>query len=698
MGLPRKSIFTSPANKKWIIVLLGMVIVALWLLLWFAPWQAILDNFTWLKLGIALAVFLVPGISLYSLLADQDSSWANHITFGFVISHLLFALAGTAGRAIHLSFDLIKSLIMTLGIVLLLFCLYPTSSRGFFFGIDRTRLKSLTTFWTLGFVLVLVILIVIQREFSDDDLSYLAFLTNTQYSDHLSFNDIFFGLAQPVTSRFWLMSAPFAQAFLADVSGVPGFLILGGYYEPFLVVIAVLCWYELARTMRLSHQAAIASVILQILFLLLLSVYLHPGSPFFHQLSADKATATFILVPIFIQSEISLLGKSSRKNAILFLLCGASLSLMHPIALAYAVFVGGLLIAFNTNRGNIRSMVIPLLVIVAALLPQIILRFVGTRVEENVPYNFDVIMSQSGIENMISLWGDTQFYGFNPHILEMTFPYGSKIPFLDPVLKWGWLIVPIGALIFAIRKLKQSEIAQYIFSAFLLCAFAGIPFTGWIIGYFLSAWALERTVWLFPFGLSAVFLLLSMREQTAIGQYIGNWTRSLQFRIGFSSLPLVTITVITSFILLSFMREKNLPDLQKFETSTRRFADIAQVGRYLDRQIQSQAFVMGSDALNDLIPGVSSKAKVITFRTSDFFSMSLFPVAEIEQRISDRQTIFSETASPEVKLELLRKYDVRFVVLQRVDRDLFADLITAYPSLVRMEKVNRFFVLEIKDE
>jgi len=309
-----------------------------------------------------------------------------------------------------------------------------------------------------------------------------------------------------------------------------------------------------------------------------------------------------------------------------------------------------------------------------------------------------VIMSQSGIENMISLWGDTQFYGFNPHILEMTLPYGSKIPFLDPVLKWGWLIVPIGALIFAIRKLKQSEIAQYIFSAFLLCAFAGIPFTGWIIGYFLSAWALERTVWLFPFGLSAVFLLLSMREQTAIGQYIGNWTRSLQFRIGFSSLPLVTITVITSFILLSFMREKNLPDLQKFETSTRRFADIAQVGRYLDRQIQSQAFVMGSDALNDLIPGVSSKAKVITFRTSDFFSMSLFPVAEIEQRISDRQTIFSETASPEVKLELLRKYDVRFVVLQRVDRDLFADLITAYPSLVRMEKVNRFFVLEIKDE
>ncbi|MFT3891326.1 MAG: hypothetical protein QM730_06805 [Anaerolineales bacterium] len=74
----------------------------------------------------------------------------------------------------------------------------------------------------------------------------------------------------------------------------------------------------------------------------------------------------------------------------------------------------------------------------------------------------------------------------------------------------------------------------------------------------------------------------------------------------------------------------------------------------MDRHIPEQAFVMGSDVLNDLLPGVSSKAKLITFRTSDYFNMALFPVEEIEQRIADRKTLFSKTASPDVKMNLLR--------------------------------------------
>jgi hypothetical protein len=587
---------------------------------------------------------------------------------------------------------------MVLGIVLFLFSIYPIFSHGFSLRMDRTTLKNIASLWTLGLVTALVILIVIQREFSDDDLSYLSFLTNMQYSAHLSFNDIFFGLTQPVTSRFWLMSAPFAQAFLADLSDIPGILILSGYYEPFLVIIAILCWYGLARALRLSHQAASASVVLQVLFLLFMSEYLHPGAPFFHQLSADKATATFILVPVFVQSEIWLLRDTTKKNAALFLLCGLSLTFMHPIALAYAVVIGGLMLILDVNRDNLRRRLVPLLVLFATLLPQVILRFVGTRVAENVPYGLDVILNQNGIENMVTLWRGTQFYGFNPHILEMTFPYSSRFPFLEPVLKWACLVVPLAALLFAIRKLKQSEIARYIFSVFVLCALAGFPFTGWIIGYFLSAWALERTLWLFPYGLSTVFLLLSLREETALGQCIGNWIKSLENKLKLSNLSLIFVTVFTSVVFLLFMRERSLPDLHQFEANIRRFDDIARVGRYLDGHIMEQAFVMGSDVLNDLIPGVSAKAKVITFRTADFFSMSLFPLEEIKQRISVKQTIFSDTTAPDVKLDLLRKYDIKFIVLTGADRKLFNELVAKYPSLMTMEKVNRFFVIEIKDE
>src|SRR3972149_4826834 len=101
----------------------------------------------------------------------------------------------------------------------------------------------------------------------------------------------------------------------------------------------MLCWYGLDRTLHLSHQAASVSVILQVLFLLLLSQYLHPGASFFNQLSVDKATATFILAPVFIQSVIRLCEKQTRNNIILCLSTGLGLTLMHPIALVYSVAI-----------------------------------------------------------------------------------------------------------------------------------------------------------------------------------------------------------------------------------------------------------------------------------------------------------------------------------------------------------------------
>lgn len=697
MGLLKRLNF-PPANPKWNRVAWYVGIAALWCFIWFAPWQMFLHELPWLKLGIALIVFMVPGISIYGLLADRNAHWINHITFGFVISHLLFAVMALAGRLAHSSFDLIRNLMMTLGMLFLLMYAMSGNAHGFFPRMDRTAFRQAASVWTLGLVSVLVGLIVIQRVLSDDDLSYLAFLTNTQYSTQMGFNDIFFGLAEPVSTRFWLMSAPFAQAFLADLGNLPGLLILGGYYEPFLVVIAVLCWYGLARTLRLSRQAAALSVVFQILFLLLLSEYLHPGAPFFRQLSADKATATFILAPVFLQSVFLLLKDMTGRHFLVCLLAGMSLTFMHPIALAYAIFIGGMLIMLTANRDNIRARGASLLVMLASVLPQVILRFAGTRVEENVPYGLDATLNQGGIENMVAQWGDSRFYGFNPHILEMTFPYGSNFPFLEPLLKWGWLSIPVLAVGFAIRDLRKSDSANYVFAAFLLCTLAGIPFTGWIIGYFLSAWALERTTWLFPFGLSVVFLLQSLRDGTKTGLALKEWVRRLEIKTRILNLPLILSVIFTSGILLLYMREQGLPDLSRFETKSRRYVDIAAVGQYLDQHIPEQAVVIGSEDLNDLIPGVSSKAKLVTFRTSDFFSMALFPVKEIEQRISDRRALFSATTPPEIKLQLLEKYNVEYLALQGGDRDLFSNIISEYPDLLTVEKVGRFFVIEIHDE
>lgn len=662
----------------------------LWSFLWFWPWQLGLQDFIWLRLGIALAIFIVPGLCIYGLLHHRQGHWTDHLTFGFVISHLIVASAGTIGRLVHVPFGLINDLMMVLGLTLLLLYLLPIVFRGISVQIDRASFRRMASAWPLLLIAALTSLIVIQRVLSDDDLTYLAYITNWQHSTHLDFKDLVFGAGQLVQPRFWLVSTPFAQAFLAEVSRLPGILILAGYYEPFLVILSMLCWYGLGRTLHLSHQAASVSVILQVLFLLLLSQYLHPGASFFNQLSVDKATATFILAPVFIQSVIRLLGKPTRNNIILCLSTGLSLTLMHPIALAYSVAIGGLIVILNVNRSNFGTRLIPLIILIAILIPQVALRFIHTGTGEDLLAGVAGIQTQYGYQNMLTVWDNTPFYGFNPNILALTIPYESSIPFPEPILKWGWLFIPVGAMIFSMQQLRQNNISQYIFSSFLLCTLAGLPLTGWILGYFLSPWMLERATWLFPYGLSAVFFLLTIRDKTAAGRRIhafigkpGQW-------------PIVVVTVFSSALILLFMREQGLPDFTLFESKSQRYQDLARAGQFLDDRIPVQAVVIGSDDLNDLIPGISWKAKIITFRTSNPANMPFYPPDIINERVADRQMILSRRATPEVRLNLLMKYKAHFLLLRRSDYDLFKNLVSNYPSLFETTEIGRYIILKVR--
>src|SRR5215510_5645782 len=103
------------------LILWSLLLIVGWLILWFAPWQDWLSSFIWLRLGLALIIFIVPGFCIYGLVKSEASGWLNYLTFGFVISHLLIAALGTLGRFIHLSFDLLKNGLMAIALILLLF-------------------------------------------------------------------------------------------------------------------------------------------------------------------------------------------------------------------------------------------------------------------------------------------------------------------------------------------------------------------------------------------------------------------------------------------------------------------------------------------------------------------------------------------------------------------------------------------------
>lgn len=677
-------------SKWWKQAFAAVLITFAWLFLWLYPWQAEMHRIYWLQLGAGLTIFILPGLCLYGLLSDRSSFTFNHITFGFVISHLIFALLGTAGRLVHLSFEVISLLMMALGLILLLTYFLPMVKRDIKFRAGRERSAYFLYILPVILVSLLAGLVVIQRVLSDDDLTYLSYITNWQHSTHLDFNDLVFGESQLVSIRFWLMSAPFAQALLANLSEMPGILILGGYYEPFLIILSVMCWYELALALKLTPKAAGASVLLQLSFLLLLSEYLHPGAPYFTQLSADKATAAFILAPVFFQSLIKQQENPTRNNLLLLLLSGSSLSLMHSIILAFSVFIGGVFILLNANAQGYRRTLLALTILVFILIPQIMIRFADEPQTDPVSFDPEVVLNRHDTHNLVTRWGETRYYGFNAGILTMKIPYEESIPMPTLILKWGWLLMPIFATLFSLRQ-RDKSIAQFIMACFALCFLAWFPLTGWVFGYFLNARMLARSVWLFPYGLSAVYVVLTIREYIETRKTPEGYSWITIFSRW--SLPALTLIVLGLFLL--YMRQNNLPDIGRFNSKVQRYQGLAIAGQALDRNISGQARVIGSPSLNDLIPGLSSKSKLITFRTANPSHMYLVTPVERNERISDTQRLFSRSALAEEKMDILEKYDVRFLFLQSFDLRLFEELMTRYPERTEVIEVGGVILLQI---
>lgn len=655
--------------------------VAVWSLLWYAPWQSYVQTFIWLKLGFALLIFISPGVSLFGILARQPNLSLKHLLMGFVFSHLLAALSGTIARAFQLSFGALNNAFWGAGLVFGLLFVFQIMDNGIQLDTRAFRASRLIPLVMLLLVALAACLVVLQRIIGDDDLTYLAYLTSFQHATQLDFRDVVLGTGALVHPRFWVMSTPFAQALLANLADVPGILLLGGYYEPFLVLFAVLSWYELGRTLSFSRRAASIAAMLQLVFLLLLSGYFQPGSPFFTQLSADKATAAFILAPVFFSVLVVYLKQSTKSNLWLLFLTGLSLSFMHPVIVAYSVCVSGVMVLL-AGKMHRRQRVLAIVVLVSILVPQVILRFASASATVQIPYTTQDILSESGVDQMVSRWRDSQFYGFNPKILSMDVPYTAVERV--PLIARGWLIVPLLAFVFLLKNIKDQQ-AHFLLATFLLAFLAWFPFTGWIIGYFLSAYMLERALWLFPFGLSLAFLLQALKNEFAP-------------RLVIHSNGLLALATVFSLAVFGlYMRENNLPNHQKFITRTQRYAGLAMAGQELDQQINDTAFVIGSPQLNDLVPGLSAKAKILTYRISQPSNMSYFSDAERQMRIADTQRLFSKSLSPQKQNALLEKYHVRYLFLNSADLQLFKKFSAFYADRVEIIDVGGVFILKIKD-
>ena len=105
---------------------------------------------------------------------------------------------------------------------------------------------------------------------------------------------------------------------------------------------------------------------------------------------------------------------------------------MHPVSLVFAVMVAGLITVFGLEQVNLRARIVLLTLLVLVMSPQVATRFVRHEAQATIPFSMEKILSSRGIETMISVWDDTNFYGFNPSILAMHVPYADRLPIGTP--------------------------------------------------------------------------------------------------------------------------------------------------------------------------------------------------------------------------------------------------------------------------
>ncbi|MBE0682472.1 MAG: hypothetical protein IH589_11210 [Anaerolineales bacterium] len=668
--------FPDKRNSRKSLLLIG----ALWSILWFVPWGILLtfESNIYLgfllgliKLGLALGLFMIPGVVLFYLLDDRRNNRIDYlgaIPAGFALSVTLSSILGLFGRLAGFPFSVVKTLYFLIGLIEIAILVSKRNSKKSgreFFDAFRDNLKNMPL---LAALLFSALLTFNDQLFFIDDTTYLAYLMNWQHSSRLGFGNIIQMANVPELERFWLALYPMGQAIISDLSGIPGLLLFGNYLELFLVLIAVITAYWFGCALGLSKKAAGVSVLIQIsLFSWMVGKEWPVGTWFYHSLAEDKVSAVFHLAPVFFIFTLRYIHTSTRRNFILAVLAGVGLTLTHPVSLFFSCYISLCLafIALILKKTKVREFLFVAIMSLFLILPYIVIRLVDYSSQAGFVPGVSNGVASFELDRYTYVLSDL-FYGINPGVLlffDMDLGMGYQISRLTPVFI-GFLS---GAL--AILKIKQGEIYWYVLSVVLLIILVTIPYTGWIFGYLTDARLIYRASWFVPLGLGGVIILQSLNGWMEKSGLLKRFRLHRNFDPSLVILSICIVLVFPSFFF------GNLPKVPDFFELLQRNTQLAKIGSFIDNNTTDPVVAIALNyADTQILPGVSAHTYLISFREEkpDNGHNQFLSPDEIQERIRASNLIRELENSGELsteKCELIREYEVRYVVADIKDAD-----------------------------
>jgi hypothetical protein len=666
-----------------------------WILLWLLPWTHWLNSLPWIRLGISLIIFSTPGVIISLFLAGEKLSLLTHLISGLAFSVLFVGILGMLGRVFHVPFEYVKVFFALTGLIVLLVFAIKYRIKDHLF---KPSHLSITTLILLLLMIAFGIIINFLSRTTGDDQTYLAYLTSWQHAQPLNFQEVYFASGNADSIRFWLSVFPMSLALLAEISGLHGLMLIGLYLEPFLIIIAILATYDLYEDLLQSEQQAILAVLLQFTFLFLLRGYQQPGLTFFNRLSEDKVFAAFILFPIFFLALRLFLEYFTLQSSIFVLLAGLSLAITHPVILAYSVFIVGLYAGIVTFIGkNYKKFLVVVILLTVIILPPALLRFINVPSASSITYDLESALDAgAGIETRISYLAGTPFYGFNLDRIKILPEDNAPENLLRAFLTKSYLWTLGLGFLWSLFNIKRKTVAPFIAASSSLILLSAIPYTGWIIGYFVSARMLWRTPWLLPIGLISLvlfheFILFIWRKIPA----------NILPKIPVERVVYTAILGTCSIVLIFFSVHVYIAEwktLAERGTYINTLENLSALGNYLEANIdqpsmfiaapQSSEFLSGlfTQSLMDYLPGLSSKSKVAYFR--EYYSAPNLVDMEKVNLIFSLDTAIT----PAQRIDILRTNRIQYVL---IDNPSLMNYYASYPQFFDVQKAENYWMFSI---
>jgi hypothetical protein len=618
-----------------------------------------------------LVLFMVPGVLLTRWFLGEYFSGAAALPAAFVISTGAFALLGvpmlllqsTLEAYLWASGTAVAASLLAAALV----ALRPgQQARRDPAGFDRGGLLWLP-FLALVAVLAYISRINAPSAFGDIWV-YLSWVREFLGRDQLASEEPYFG-GQVGLSRVRINGWLLEQAAFSRVSGVDPVDLVFSYLNPALVVVALLAFYALARTLLGSEKAALFCGCLYALFLL---VHLHVsrltfGGEFIQRLPEDKLATKFLFLPLALAFAAAFLEGGRRVYFWCFAFVCCAVMAVHPIGLAIIgvsmAGFGTLHLAANPRAreawGRISAMGLAGLVVIAV--SAILILEVAGKPLTAVLTDSDINSGDPDVlRNMI-------FVSPERHRI-FEFADGSYMMHPSLVLNPVILTAIVLGIPFLLWRVRGSLAAQLLLGVLILTTIVCYvpPIATFLGEELVLPGQLWRLAWPIPLAalLTLGWLAWEVSSRVAAGLERLRLARPLA-----RALPLLVVVALTVAAVPWVKAGLEPVERHKEVSRAQGFYPADPIYPWLRDEIAAPSVVLASDLYSARIPSYSSEANVVSRRGS--LVLRVLPKLkkrvdsqiEVPQGSLDVREFFNGT-DLETGAKILRRHEVDYVMVR----------------------------------